>query len=201
MTQTDKSAKELKLENQNRTQLMRAVRAGFDAPQEPQQLPLREDFFRGLPNEIARSSLFNSRNTAVKRTWHTGESLFVLGDVEVTYRGEELRQMDEMVWLQVLHLARVQPLNEWVEFLPTAMVTALGWTRGKNNYDRLRTILARLQATSLQLQSHRIQTGVSLSLIRKFEWKGLKSWRVMLEPEMSVLFPEDYYSRVLLKDR
>lgn len=198
----DRSSKEIKLDQQKRSQQTQMIRAEFDAPgQEPRQLPLWEDYFRGLPNEIARSSLFSSRNRSTKRVWHTGASLFVLGDAEVLYRGEELRQIDEVVWLQVLHLARSQPLNEWVEFVPGAFLKAVGWSTSVKEYDRLKATLARLQATSLQLQSKRLKCGVSVSLIRKFEWKDRKQWRVMLEPEMQVLFPDDYYSKVMWTQR
>lgn len=160
------------------------------------QLPLWSEYLRGIPGEVARSSLFNARNRRTKRRNYTGETLFAMGDIEVTYRGEELRQEDELVWLQVLHLARVQPLAEWVEFVPANFMRELGWrVLDKSAYVRLRTILERLQATALTISSKRHKSGVSLSLLRKFQWKEeqpLKMWRVWLEGEMQELFPEGY---------
>jgi hypothetical protein len=194
----DKSREELIAERAKHSQFVQACVSGTYAG----QLPLWEDYLRGIPNEIARCSLFNSRNRSLKRRYLEDEQLFVMGDAQVNYRGEELRQDDEIVWLQVLHLARMQPLNEWVEFVPAAFMQALGWkSQGQKNYERLRKILSRLQATSLQFSSKRHASGVSVSLVRRFEWRGLKAWRVWIEGEMKSLFPEDYYSRVLWQQR
>jgi hypothetical protein len=194
----EKSGDEIAADNARRAALVKSCVAGTYAG----QLPLWEEYMRGIPNEIARCSLFCARNRAVKRRYLEDEQMFVMGDAQVNYRGEELRQDDEIVWLQVLHLARMQPLNEWVEFVPAAFMDALGWkSQGKKNYERLRKILSRLQATSLSFSSKRNASGVSVSLVRRFEWRGLKLWRVWVESEMKALFPEDYYSRVQWQQR
>jgi hypothetical protein len=156
----------------------------------PAKLEMWPEEFRALPNESARSALFTVRRG--KRQYFEGASLVVLGDGELVYRGQELRTDDEAVWLQVLHLARLQPLAEWVEFSPYAVLRALSWPTNGTYYKRLRVHLARMQATALEVTSKRLGRRVSISLIRKFECeaegKPLERWRVWIEREMRELF-------------
>jgi TrfA protein len=194
----EQSADELRTKKAERSAKLEVVKAGGSAA----QLPLWEDWHRGIPNDITRTSLFTSRNNKVPRRVLKGEPVFAMGEIAATYRGEELRQDDERVWMQILHLARLQTLSDWVEFVPGEFMLALGWkSRGSREYDRLREILGRLQATALQIQSKRLNTGVSVSLIVSFQWRDLTRWRVKIEPEMKQLFPEDYYTRVQWEQR
>lgn len=194
----EKSAQELEEQKALRAARLQAVKAGASSA----QLPLWEDWQRGIPNDITRTSLFTSRNNKVPRRVLKGEPVFAMGEIAATYRGEELRQDDERVWMQILHLARVQPLSDWVEFVPGEFMLAIGWkSRSSREYERLREILSRLQATALQIQSKRLNTGVSVSLIVSFQWRDLTRWRVKIEPEMKQLFPEDYYTRVQWEQR
>lgn len=194
----EKSAKELEEDKAARAARLEMVKAGGSTA----QLPLWEDWQRGIPNDITRTSLFTSRNNNQPRRNMTGEPVFAMGEITAIYRGEELRQDDERVWMQILHLARTQPLSEYVEFVPGEFMLAIGWkSRGSREYDRLREILSRLQATALQISSKRLNSGVSVSLIVSFKWQGLTRWRVKIEPEMKKLFPEDYYTRVQWEQR
>ncbi len=162
-------------------------------------LPAWPEARRASPNELVRSALFNVRNHNVKRRDFKDEPIAVFGDATITYRGEELRQDDLDVWLQLLHLARQQPLGEWVEFTPGAMVRVLGWPHGGASYRRLRTCLSRMQATAIAIRSKRLGKGVSVSLVRMFEWQNeggssLDRWRVWIEKPMHPLFAEPYYT-------
>ncbi|MUI29080.1 plasmid replication initiator TrfA, partial [Enterobacter cloacae] len=47
--------------------------------------------------------------------------------VEISFSGEELRQDDADVFLEVLHLARDTQLNEKVEFTGYSVLKSLGW--------------------------------------------------------------------------
>jgi hypothetical protein len=133
------------------------------------------------------------------------EEILVVGEGRITYRGEELRQDDELVWMQVLHLAKQQPLGERVEFIAGNFLHALGWSTSGQSYQRLRTCLSRMQATSIQVHASRLGTGVSLSLIRMFEWRdanqSLDRWRVWIEPAIYPLFSDVHYTRLPLAQR
>jgi len=186
----------------DRAKHLQIIKNGFGGNPNPVQLPLWEESLRGIPNEIVRCSLFNARNRAIKRRYFEDEPMFVIGETKVHYRGEELRQDDEIVWMQVLHLARIHLLNELVKFVPASFMKALGWkSRGQENYERLRKILSRLQATAVSFSVKRSDSSVSVSLIRRFECHDLGKWQVWIEPEMKILFPEDYYSLIKWQQR
>lgn len=170
------------------------------------QLPLWGDDKRGVPNEIIRSALFNVRNRNTARRDFKDEPIMVLGDGEITYRGEELRQDDEDVWLQLMHLARLQPLGKQVEFTAYSMLTALGWATSSHGYNRLRRCIRRMQATSLAIHSKRLGQGISVSLIHEFEWEDergakLDCWRVWISPKMQQLFGDVYYTQLEWEQR
>jgi hypothetical protein len=170
------------------------------------QLPLWRDDKRGIPNELVRSALFNVRNHKAGRQNFQDKLIAVIGDGRISYTGQELRQDDEDIWLQIMHLARLQPLGEWIEFTPYAFLKAIRWPTTKYYYNKLRIGLGRMQATALTVYSKRLAKGVSVSLVRKFEWEDgsgqkLDRWKVWLEPEMRLLFGEIYYTEVEWEQR
>jgi hypothetical protein len=170
------------------------------------QLPLWRDEVRGVPNEIVRSALFNVGNPRTKRIFLEKAPIALIGDGEITYTGIELRQDDEDVWLQVLHLSREQPLGDWVEFTPYAMLKSLKWHQNGHYKQKLLDTLNRLSATSLSMYGKRLGKGVSVSLIRKFVWQDdqhndLARWRVYLEPEIRETFGDVHYTQLEWEQR
>ena len=115
------------------------------------QLPLWADEVRAHPNESCRAALFTVRR-ARKRKSFLDESIFVVGDGAISYTGFELRaENDELVWLQILHYAKMLPLGRWVEFTPYQLCQDIGWTPSGPNYKLLRDCLLRLKATALTI--------------------------------------------------
>ncbi|AOI96702.1 hypothetical protein WS66_13075 [Burkholderia sp. LA-2-3-30-S1-D2] len=159
-------------------------------------LPFWPAKFRALPNEIFRSALFNARNKCRKREYLKEREIYVIGDGRITYTGEELRQDDETVWLQLIQLAKSQPLGESVRFTARSFLLAIGWPVKSQSYTRLRDCLTRMQATSLQVIVKRLddsnrkgeEEGKAMSMIPAFEWRdprtgaALKQYRVQLAP-------------------
>ena len=167
----------------------------------PKYLPEWPDGQRALPNEILRSALFTCRNRNVSRVFMKEAEIAVIGDGQVIYRGEELRQDDELVWMHLMHLTKKIPLGECVEFTPYSFIKALGWPIKGQNYERLRTCLSRMQATALRIQSKRLQCFVSISLIQKFlsrneQNENLSRWQVWVGKEMQLLFDEEFLTRM-----
>lgn len=170
------------------------------------QLPLWNEDRRGIPNELVRSALFNVRNHRIKRRHLDNALIAVIGDGRITYTGMELRQDDQDIWLQLLHLARLQPLGEWVEFTPYSFLKTMGWPTTKHYYQKLLMGLSRMQATALMVYSKRLREGVSVSLVRKFMYQDedserLERWRVWIEPEMRTLFGEVHYTALEWEQR
>ncbi|MEI7429259.1 MAG: plasmid replication initiator TrfA [Betaproteobacteria bacterium] len=171
------------------------------------QLPLWPEAVRSLPNEIVRSALFSAKNRKQKREMLRQATIAVVGEGKITYTGDELRQDDETVWLQLIHHAREQKLGELIEFTPYSFCKAVHWPIKGQSYDRLREVLTRLQATALSVYSKRLGEGVSLSMIPFFAWKddatgdSLPRWRVRVAPELVVLFGENLYTKLEWEQR
>ncbi len=171
------------------------------------QLPFWPDVTRSLPNEILRSALFSAKNRNAERVMLKSEPIAIIGDGRITYRGEELRQDDETVWLQLVHLARQYLVGQLVEFTPHSFCLAIHWKINKKSYERLKESLRRMQATGLDVYSKQLDRGVSLSMIPFFEYedsetqKKLPLWRVRIAPELVELFGNDHYTRIEWEQR
>lgn len=172
----------------------------------PIQLPLWPNGMRGIPNSIARSALFNvSSLRKGERKHYKQREIAALGGICITYTGEELRQDDEDVFLQILHLARTHDLGTEVEFTGYSLLTALMWTANNSSKKRLHDCLVRLSATALEItvtDRNGAREGYSGSLVRAFRWrdevtgKAARKWMVKLEPEIAALFDPECYSRL-----
>jgi len=170
-------------------------------------LPVWPNSHRALPNALARSALFNTasaRKGERERYWQ--HEVPVPQGTRMLYTGEELRQDDEDVYLQVLHLARLEGLGDEVFFTAHAMLVEVGWTVNSKSYERLSACLYRLTAAtvSLTVQDKRgLRETYAGSLLRSFRWREspdgppLSQWRVRVEPELAALFDPAYYSRVV----
>lgn len=167
------------------------------------QLPLWAETLRCLPNEIVRSALFNARNRNQLRAQLEDAEIAVIGDGRITYGGQELRQDDEIVWLQLIHMAKERPLGQTVEFTPYSFCQAVGWfpVNGRS-YIRLRECLKRMQKTSLEIISRRLKEGVSLSMIPMFHWQDIETgrplrlYKVRVAPELMELFGGVHYTHL-----
>lgn len=172
------------------------------------QLPLWPEGRRAIPNLFVRSALFNARNKNTPRKFLKEAPIFVIGDHgSITYTGEELRQDDETVWLQLINLAKDVPLGSAIEFTPYEFLKGMGWAISGRAYIRLREILTRLQATSLKAYSTQLEQGVSLSMLPKFEWRDrgsntiLKMYKVTIAEELLHLFSGNRYTRLEWQQR
>lgn len=168
-------------------------------------LPYVVDKNRIIPNDMVRSSLFTISNHNRKREYYTNQVLYTFGQTELTYRGEELRQDDEDVWLQLLYLASSNQ-SSMVEFMPYSFMADLGWPKRTQYRDKLKLCLERMTATKLSIRNKSIKTGLAISLVRKFTWiddegNSIKRWKVCLEPEIIKLFANNNYSKLHWEQR
>jgi hypothetical protein len=201
-----RQAKRTSTKTEGKQQASNKCREFAIVPPKIVQLPIWPEFLRGVPNDFIRSPLFNVANHRKKRTYFEEIEIPSMGDVLITYTGEELRQDDEDVLLQILHLARRQSLDWAVEFVAAEIIKNLRWTKNTRSYNRLKITLRRLNATSLTISTRKGDRGFSGSLIRAFEWKehsGQPSrvWKVWLEPKIAALFNGVLYSRIIWDQR
>jgi vacuolar-type H+-ATPase subunit E/Vma4 len=170
------------------------------------QLTLWVDAVRGAPNEIVRSALFTAKNHNKPRKDLKQSVVAVVGEGKITYTGEELRQDDETVWLQLIHLARENGLSTAFSFTPKSFCEAIRWTINGETYDRLDKCMTRLQATSLKISSQRLGDEVSLSMLPGYKANRRKDgdggvWTVRMHDELVFLFSEFQYTRVEWQQR
>lgn len=186
--------------------------AASKAPSQPLtetqlELPFWPDYVRSMPNEIVRSALFTARHKTQPRQYCKNAEIAVIGDGAITYTGEELRQYDETVWLQLIDLARKMPPGQPVEIVAKHFCEAVKWPLKSDSYDRLRESLTRMQATSLTVTSARLKAGVSMSMIPRFEFKDpetgqkLRRWRITVAPELVKLFGDVHYTWIEWQQR
>jgi hypothetical protein len=168
---------------------------------ESKQLPLWPERVRGLPNALARSALFCAGTPKIPRENLKQKEIYSIKGITIHYTGEELRNDDdEDVFLQVTHLARLQPLGERVEFSAHSMLKALRWDTGSAGYKRLRTVLTRLQATAVMVSAEGMERGYSGSLLRSFAWDKTR-WSVEMDPKIICLFGTTQYTRLEWEQR
>jgi len=167
------------------------------------QLPLWPESRRGVPNALVRGALFTVGNSRHERRYRKNTVIATLGGIEINYTGEELRQDDEDVFLQLLHLSRLSPLGTEVKFTAHSLLKALHWPTNSRSYDRLRDTITRLSATGIEVRTEvgANQYGYSGSLVRDFEWaepdRGpSRAWIIRLEPRIVALFGHVAYTQI-----
>ncbi|PTQ77816.1 TrfA protein [Nitrosospira multiformis] len=166
------------------------------------QLALWQENERGIPNELVRCAVFSAKNRKEKREVYRANAPLivpVIGGGEVIYIGEELRQDDETVWMQLVHLAK-EARSECVSFTPYSFLKAIKWPIKGSSYTRLLTSIRRLATSGLEIYSSRFDKGVSTKLIAKYEYsKGADTpWKVQVfnkDDELLFLF-DKLYSRL-----
>ena len=170
---------------------------------DPQQFPLWHDKFRGLPNAMARSALFTCANPRDAREQFKDHKVVSLSNYSIHYTGEELRQDDEDVFLQIVHIARNFVCGEVIEITGNQLLRLLKWGNSKKDYVRLRSIINRLKIAVVYIRSNDGTGGYSGNMIRKFIWQnedeaGDESkrvkWKLYLEPEIINLFANDAFT-------
>jgi len=159
------------------------------------RLPNWSDDKRGAPNEVVRSALFNARNKNRKREYLKKAEIALIGNGSIKYTGEELRQDDETVWLQILHLAREHPLEDIIEFTAYSFLRSVNWPTTVFYYQKLEDCLNRMATTTLVIESERLGKACGVSIIRKYEKSDNGNlWRVWIEKEMKCLFDGNCYT-------
>ena len=157
---------------------------------------------RGIPNELVRCALFSAKNHNEKRKLYGTKMPLVIpiiGKGSVKFMGEELRQDDETVWMQLVHMAK-EARSESVEFTPHSFIKAIKWADCGESYTRLLDSIQRLTGCLLVVYSSRFDKGVSTRLLSSFEFsKDLsRYWRVQVfnKKDNQFLLFDKLYSRV-----
>jgi len=169
------------------------------------QLPIWPEAIRGLPNVIARSALFNARRPNTPRELVDNLSISSVMGVDITYSGRELRQDDQTVLMQLMHLTQWQNLNDFAVFKPYSFLGSIRWPTTSHYYNKLFAVIKRLNFTEIVIKANSyVYCG---SLIRYFAYldgkthEKLSEWKVGLELEIIKLFAGNAYSHIAWDQR
>lgn len=158
---------------------------------------------RGVPNELLRCALFSARNRNTPRdVYRAGSPLVVpvIGGGEIRFVGEELRQDDETVWMQCVHMSK-ERRSPMIMFTPRSFLLALKWPIKDESYTRLLNCLRRLSAALLEVYSQRFDSGMSTRLLHHYTFSERQEapWSVTVyDPNDNLLrlFDDLYESRL-----
>ena len=147
---------------------------------------------RGTPNACLRSALFagvqgNERIAYKKRTL-----LAAVEGIEVRYLGVQLNQSDLDVWMQIVHLSRMQLPGFSVTFSAHALLMALGRSTGKSQHEWLKESMARLGGAFVEITYHGRQTFGEKGFLRYHRDELTQRYVVELTESMLRLFEEGY---------
>jgi hypothetical protein len=155
---------------------------------------------RGTPNACLRSALFagvqgNERIAYKKRTL-----LAAVEGIEVRYLGVQLNQSDLDVWMQIVHLSRMQLPGFSVTFSAHALLMALGRSTGKSQHEWLKESMARLGGAFVEITYHGRQTFGEKGFLRYHRDEVTQRYVVELTESMLRLF-EDGYTHIEFEQR
>lgn len=177
----------------------------------PVQLPLWAERVRGLPNSLARSALFTAGGKKEARRSFDEAEIVSVGGFAIRYSGAELRQDDQDVFLQIVHLGRMYEVGDNFVVSGNMILTGLGWGRSTEKYARLRDSIKRLTEGTLWVSFNAGKLGYTGRLIDKLKWvdsygtaldpddqvdaRSVK-WQFRLDPDIVGLFGKDTFSLV-----
>lgn len=155
------------------------------------QYPYAKTSLRIMPSDINRTSLFHVGSNNLPRRFCKNERLGRIGDgVMIYYQGEELRQTDEAVFRQLIHVARGHKPWEPIMLQQCAFIKDSKATKrhlsGKDSKE-LHDIIMRLRAGLLYIQSKRRGAFITCNLLADYQGIGDKQM-VKLDPRVVLLF-------------
>lgn len=155
-------------------------------------LPMWDDFNRGAPNPVIRSSLF-SVQTSEAREFVKKQTIYSTSNHQISYTGEQLQQEDLSVWLCIIHMARIHSIESAIYFTTYQLIKDLGWKMHSDTYDRVKLILSRLKVTGVTIAAgvEKNYEGSLVQEIARSEFNGQTYWMVQLNPRITGIFMTD----------
>lgn len=155
------------------------------------QYPQVRQTIRIMPSDFNRTSLFHVGSNNLPRRFCKNEKLGRVGDgVTIFYQGEELRQTDEAVFRQIIHVARGNRPWEWISLKRCRLIQdAKGAKRHLSGKDtkEYHDIIMRLRAGLLLIQSRRRGAFITCNLLSDYEGIGDEQ-KVRIDPRVALLF-------------
>lgn len=129
-------------------------------------LPLWPEEVRGVPNAVLRGAMFTvSKEREVLKELTPIASV---DGIEIRYMGQRLNQVDLDLWEMLLHLQRLQPLGNRVEFTAHSMLKALGRGTSGADHEALNNGLARLIGSATEIKWVKERKAFAGALVSSF---------------------------------
>lgn len=161
------------------------------------RFPQARQTIRIMPSDFNRTSLFHVGSNNLPRRFCKNEKLGRVGDgVTIFYQGEELRQTDESVFRQIIHVARGNRPWDWISLKRCQLIQdAKGVKRHLSSKDtkEYHDIIMRLRAGVLLIQSKKRGAFITCNLLSDYEGVGDEQ-RVRIDPRVALLF--DSYAAI-----
>jgi hypothetical protein len=144
----------------------RGKKAEATAKTQQLALPFWPEEVRSVPNAVLRGALFTvSKERAVLKDL---TPIAAVDGIEIRAKNDRLNQVDLDLWEMLLHLQRIHPLGNRVEFTAHAMLKALGRTTGGKDHQWLDNALARLIGSVVEIKWTRERKAFAGALVSSF---------------------------------
>ena len=154
-------------------------------------LPFWPDAARSVPNVFLRSALFCISDVRIE--YETRTQLACVAGYEVHFLGKSLSQTDLDVWEMLLHLARLQPLDEPIRFTAHEFLTMLGRKTSGKAHEQLKEELARLGGAWTEITDKQANVTFAGHFIDSFiRDNETSAYAVSISPEFARLYLAGY---------
>ena len=141
-------------------------KAQTQADKKDKVLPFWPEEVRSVPNAVLRGALFTvSKERAMFKELTPIASV---DGIEIRYMGQRLNQVDLDLWEMLLHLQRLNPLGDRVEFTAHSMLKALGRGTSGADHETLNNGLARLIGNATEIKWLKERKAFAGSLVSSF---------------------------------
>lgn len=167
------------------------------------QFPLWPEPERAAPNAFLRSSLFGVVQKG-KRRYCQQEKLATWPDTKLAFTGQQLDQYDEDVWMQLVHLHRVQGVQPGKPLYVNANARGFmrDFGRGKGGTHAAKAFydsVVRMEACAIHLTQKingREVEYISNLVQKAARVKGEERWAIVLNPDLVPFFAPGHHSRL-----
>jgi hypothetical protein len=149
----------------------------------------------GMNADILCSALFGIAKSTERRVVdgvvrharkHIRQTFRTTNGASIEYRGEELRQNDLTVLLELLHLRAGMAASCEIEFSPYTFCSQIGWSDSKPDAEKLKESLLRMRQ-SIVIVERGGTKGSTIGFVSQFSWDSAK-WCVTIDERIGALF-------------
>lgn len=117
---------------------------------------------------------------------HIRQMFRTTNGASIEYRGEELRQSDLTVLLELLHRRAGMATSCEIEFSPYTFCSQIGWSDSKADAEKLKESLLRMRQSIVIVERNGTK-GSTVGFVSQFSWDGAK-WTVTIDERIGGLF-------------